>query len=140
MDATALWLTVRLAVSTTAILFVAGLPVAYWLATTQWRGKVLVESLIALPLVLPPTVLGFYILLATSPTRPIGRLIESATGRTLPFTFLGILLGSVLFNLPFAVRPFTAALVGVDRRLVEASWCLGEYRVHTFWRITFPLA
>lgn len=140
MDLAAFWLTVRLAVSTTAILFVVGLPLACWLATARFRGKGLIESIVALPLVLPPTVLGFYILLATSPSSPFGRWYESATGATLPFTFPGILLGSVLFNLPFAVRPFTAALVAVDRRLVEASWCLGESRLRTFWRITFPLA
>ena len=140
MDSTAIWLTLRLAVSTTAILFVAGLPLAYWLATTRWRWKFLIEAVVALPLVLPPTVLGFYILLATGPHSPLGRSYEAVTGGMLPFSFAGILVGSVLFNLPFAVRPFSAAFSCVDRRLVEASWCLGVSRWSTFWRITFPLA
>jgi molybdate transport system permease protein len=140
MDSTAIWLTLRLALATTAILFAVGLPLSHWLATTRWRGKFLLEAVVALPLVLPPTVLGFYILVATGPHSPIGRWYEGATGRLLPFSFPGILLGSVLFNLPFIVRPFTSAFVGVDRRLVEASWCLGVSRFATFWRVTFPLA
>lgn len=140
MDATPLWLTLKLAVCTTAILFVVGVPLAYWLATTRWRGRLIVESVVALPLVLPPTVLGFYILLATGPRSIVGRLYEQATGSLLPFTFAGILLGSVLYNLPFAVRPFTAAFERIDRKLIEASWCLGQSKVRTFWRITFPLS
>jgi molybdate transport system permease protein len=139
VDSTALWLTLRLASLTTLILLVLGLPLAYWLATTQWRGRFLIEAVVSLPLVLPPTVLGFYILTATGPNSPFGAAYESATGGRLPFTFQGILLASVLYNLPFAVRPFTAALVGIDRRMVEASWCLGEGRMVTFFRITLPL-
>ena len=139
MDSTALWLTLRLAVCTTAILLVIGLPLAYWLATTRWRGRFLVEAVVSLPLVLPPTVLGFYILMATGPKSPVGRFYETATGGMLPFSFPGILLASVVYNLPFSVRPFTAALVGIDRRLVEASWCLGESRLATLFRVTLPL-
>src|SRR4051812_43602942 len=139
MDTTALWLTLRLATCTTAILLVIGLPVAYWVATSRARWKIVVEALIALPLVLPPTVLGFYILVATGPGGPIGRLVESLTGGLLPFSFGGILLGSVLYNLPFAVRPFASAFARADRRLVEASWCLGVSRLATFFRVTFPL-
>ena len=140
LDSTAIWLTLRLAVATTTILFVVGLPLAYWLSTARWRGKFLIEALVALPLVLPPTVLGFYILVATGPNSPLGRSYEFVTGKMLPFSFPGILLGSVLFNLPFAVRPFNSAFTGVDRRLVEASWCLGVSRLATFWRIMFPLS
>lgn len=140
MDARVLWLTLRLALSTTAVLLLVGLPLACWLAATRWRGRFLVESVVALPLVLPPTVLGFYVLLATGPHSPLGRSYEYVTGGTLAFSFPGILVGSVLFNLPFAVRPFTAALSSVDRRLLEASWCLGQSRFRTFWRITFPIA
>jgi molybdate transport system permease protein len=94
---------------------------------------------VALPLVLPPTVLGFYILVATGPHGLLGRLIEQTTGGVLPFSFTGILLASVLYNVPFAVRPFTAAFAGVDRRLVEASWCLGVSHLATFFRVTVPL-
>jgi molybdate transport system permease protein len=140
MDSTAFWLTLKLAVSTTLVLFLAGLPLAYWLATTRFRGRALVEAVVALPLVLPPTVLGFYLLMATGPNSLLGGWYERITGTLLPFSFAGILLGSVLFNLPFAVRPFAAAFSGVDRRLVEASWCLGRSRWSTFWRITLPLS
>ena len=139
MDYTALRLTLILAASTTAILTAVGLPIAYWLATSRWRGNVLIESLVALPLVLPPTVMGFYILRATGPHSPLGSLYAEVTGGLLPFSFPGILLGSVLFNFPFAVRPFTAAFAGMNRRLVEASWCLGESRWNTFRRVTLPL-
>lgn len=139
MDTTAMWLTLRLAICTTTILFVLGVPLAHWLATTRWRGRFIIESLVALPLVLPPTVLGFYILIATGPKSMAGQFYEQATGAMIPFTFVGILLGSVLFNLPFAVRPFTAAFQRMDVKLVEASWCLGESKWRTFWRITFPL-
>jgi molybdate transport system permease protein len=139
VDSTAVWLTLKLAAATTAILFAVGLPIAYWLAMTRWRGRFLIESVVALPLVLPPTVLGFYILMATGPRSPLGQLYERTTGSLLPFTFAGILIASVLYNLPFAVRPFTAAFAGMNRRLIEASWCLGESRWRTFWRVTLPI-
>jgi molybdate transport system permease protein len=137
---TAFWVTLRLATWTTAILLVLGLPLAYWLAAGKWRGKFLVEAVVALPLVLPPTVLGFYILTATGPRSPLGQAYESLSGGRLPFTFAGILLGSVLFNLPFTVRPFASTFAAVDRKLVEASWCLGVSRIRTFWRIVVPLS
>lgn len=140
MDWTAAWLTVKLAACTTGLLLVVGLPLAYWLASARWRGKFLIEAVVALPLVLPPTVLGFYVLMATGPNSPVGQGFESLTGRRLPFTFTGILIGSVLFNLPFSVRPFTAAFATVDRKLVEASWCLGVSRIGTFVRIVLPLS
>lgn len=140
MDWTATLLTLELALCTTTILFVAGVPLAYWLATTQWRGRAGVDAIVALPLVLPPTVLGFYILLATSPNGMLGRWYQTLTGGTLPFSFTGILLGSVIGNLPFAVRPFTSAFAAVDRRLIEVSWCLGESRLRTFLRVVLPLS
>lgn len=140
MDFVAVRLTLALALATTLILTIVGLPLAYWLAQTRWRGKFLVESVVALPLVLPPTVLGFYVLLAISPRSFVGSLYERLTGSMLPFSFAGILIGSVLYNLPFAVRPFTAAFAGLNRRLLEASWCLGETPWRTFWRVSFPLS
>jgi molybdate transport system permease protein len=140
VDWPALWVTARLAFWTTAVLLALGLPLGYWLGTTRWRGKVVVEAVVALPLVLPPTVLGFYVLTATGPHGAIGRGYEAATGGRLPFTFAGILVGSVLFNLPFAVRPMAAAFAAVDRRLLEASWCLGVSQVGTFVRVALPLA
>ncbi|MGB8854581.1 MAG: molybdate ABC transporter permease subunit [Pirellulales bacterium] len=138
MDAAAVRLTCTLAAATTAVLAIVGLPLAHWLATSRWRGRFLVESLVTLPLVLPPTVLGFFILVGLGPQSPLGRLYEQATGATLPFSFAGILAASVVSNLPFAVRPFTAAFTGMDRRLVEASWCLGESRWRTWLRVTLP--
>jgi molybdate transport system permease protein len=140
MDLAALWLSLQLAFWTTLILLLGGLPLAWWLVRTRWRGRVLVEAVVTLPLVLPPTVLGFYILMATGPRTPIGRAFESFTGGTIPFSFTGLLIGSVLFNLPFAVRPFSAALAAVNPRLLEASWCLGVSRLGTFRRIVVPLA
>lgn len=140
MDLTALWLTLRLALATTAILALVGIPIAWWLATTRWRGRFIAEAVLALPLVLPPTVLGFYLLVAMGPRSPLGRGYESLTGGTLPFSFAGLLVGSVLYNFPFAVRPFAAAFAAVDRRYLEAAWCLGETRFRTFLRIALPLS
>lgn len=140
MDWQAAWLTVKLAAATTAILFLLGVPLAYWLAMTKWRWRFAIEALVALPIILPPTVLGFYLLMATGPRSGVGAFYEQITGSTLPFTFEGILLGSVLFNLPFAVRPFVVGFAGVNRRLVEASWCLGVSKPATFFRVTIPLA
>jgi molybdate transport system permease protein len=140
MDWSALRVTLQLAFATTAILFVIGLPLAVWLSATKFRFRFVIEAVVALPLVLPPTVLGFYLLYATGPRSPLGSLFRDLTGTTLPFSFGGVLLASVLFNLPFAVRPFVAAVAAVDRRLIEAAWCLGVSRFEAFWRITFPLA
>lgn len=139
MDTQALWLSLTLATITTFLLGVMGLPLAYWLAMSRWRWKFLIEAVVALPLVLPPTVLGFYLLVATGPRSLIGRGINQLFGTQLPFTFPGIVLGSILFNLPFAVRPFIAVFSGLDRRLLEASWCLGETGWGTFRRVTLPL-
>lgn len=140
MDRAAILLSLRLAAWTTLILLGVGLPIAWWLASSRWRWKFLVEAVVALPLVLPPTVLGFYLLLVLGPRSPLGQVFESLAGHTLPFSFQGLLLASVLYSLPFAVQPFTAALAGVDRRLVEASWCLGVSRFQTFVRVVLPLS
>ena len=140
MDWTAIWVSVRLSAVTMVILALIGVPIAYWVAFSRWRWKFLVEAVVALPLVLPPTVLGFYILVAFGPRSPIGRWYMEAIGHTLPFTFEGLLVASVLYSLPFAVQPFSAAFAGVDRRLLEASWCLGESRLETFRRVVLPLS
>jgi molybdate transport system permease protein len=140
MDWTALRLTLELATLNAVILFAAGAPLAYWLSRSRWRGKFLVEALVALPLVMPPTVLGFYLLWAAGPRSPIGKAYETVVGQTLPFSFAGILVGTLIFNIPFSVRPFAAAFAGIDQRLIEASWCLGVSRIRTWWRIVLPLA
>jgi molybdate transport system permease protein len=140
MDGAALLLSLELAGLTTAVLLALGLPLASWLATSRWRGRFLVEAVVALPIVLPPTVLGFYLLVGLGPSSPVGRAFASVAGHPFPFSFEGLLVASVLYSLPFAVQPFAAALAGVDRSLVEASHALGVSRLGTFLRVTLPLA
>jgi molybdate transport system permease protein len=140
MDWQAIWLSVKLASATTVILLLLGLPLAYWLTFSPRRWKFLVEALVALPLILPPTVLGYYILLSIGPRSPVGALYATLTGGLLPFSFLGLLIASVLYSLPFTVQPVAAAFAGVDRKLIEASWCLGVSRAATFRRVVVPLA
>jgi len=140
MDWQAIWLSVRLSVFTTAILLALGIPLAAWLAFSERRWKFLVEAVVALPLVLPPTVLGFYILLAIGPRSPLGAFYGKLTGGMLPFSFQGLLLASVLYSLPFTVQPVAASFAAVDRGLIEASWCLGVSRFATFRRVVVPLA
>jgi molybdate transport system permease protein len=135
----ALTLTLRLAVTVSAILLVAGLPLAYWLAFSRRRWKFLVEAIVSLPIVLPPTVLGFYVLVAIGPLSPVGRWYQSIAGHTLAFTFAGLVVGSVLYSLPFAVQPMATAFGSVDRRLLDASALLGASRWRTFYRVVLPL-
>jgi molybdate transport system permease protein len=137
---TAILLTLKLAALTAAILLVVGMPIAYWLTYSRWRWKFLAESVVALPLVLPPTVLGFYVLVAIGPKSPVGQWYQAVVGHPLVFTFEGLVLASVLYSLPFAVQPFTAAFGAVDPKLVEASWTLGISRLATFFRVTIPLS
>jgi len=140
MNWIAIWVTFKLASLTAAALLVIGLPIAYWLAYSTWRWKFVVESIVALPLVLPPTVLGFYILVAIGPYSPIGRFYADLVGHPLPFTFEGLLLASILYSLPFAVQPFATAFEQVDRKLIEASWTLGLSKVRTFFKLILPLS
>ena len=140
MDWNAIGLSLRLALATTAILLVIGVPLAAWLAYSRRRWTVVVEAVVALPLVLPPTVLGFYVLIALGTRSPVGRWWESLTGSTLPFTFAGLLVASVLYSLPFAVQPLLAAFAGVDTRLREASAVLGRSRTATLLRVVLPLS
>jgi molybdate transport system permease protein len=133
-------LTIRLAVLVAAILLVIGLPVAYWIAFSQWRWKFLVEAVVALPIVLPPTVLGFYVLIALGARSPFARVWLALTGHTLAFSFEGLVIGSVIYSLPFAVQPFAAAFASVDARLIAASATLGASRLRTFTEIVLPLS
>jgi molybdate transport system permease protein len=135
----ALWLSLRLALATTFVLLIIGLPLAGWLASSRSRWRMPIEAIVALPIVLPPTVVGFYLLMLLGPRTMVGRAIEGSIGHAVPFSFTGILIGSVVFNLPFAVRPMAAAFAGVDRRLMEASWCLGASRWRSFRTIVVPL-
>lgn len=140
MDWQAIALTARLALATTAILIVVAVPLAAWLVTSRRRWTVVVEAIVALPLVLPPTVLGYYLLVALGARSPLGRWVEEVTGATLAFSFTGLLVASVVYSLPFAVQPLLAAFAGIDRRLVEASAVLGRGRVATLWRVVLPLS
>jgi len=136
----ALLLSIKLAACVSTILLLCGIPLAYWLANSQWRGKFLLESVVALPLVLPPTVLGFYMLLAMGPRGPLGKLWQVLFGRGLAFTFAGLVIASVIYSLPFAVQPLAAAFESVDRKLLDASAVLGAGRLRTFWRVILPLS
>ena len=140
MDWGAIWLSVRLAAATTAVLLAIGVPLAYWIVYSPTRWKFLVEAIVALPLVLPPTVLGFYVLVGIGPLSPVGRAYARVVGHGLPFTFEGLLIASVLYSMPFAVQPFAAEFASVDRRLLEASWSLGVSRLATFRRVVVPLS
>jgi molybdate transport system permease protein len=135
-----LWLSVKLASTVAVILLIVGLPIAYWIAYARWRWKFLVEAVVGLPLVLPPTVLGYYVLAGLGVRSPAGTLWKSLFGHSLPFTFEGLVVASVLYSLPFAVQPFAAAFAAVDRGLVHASWTLGASRWRTFVRVIVPLS
>ena len=134
------WLTLQLAFAVSVLLLLLGLPIAYWIAFSSWRWKFLVQAIVALPLVLPPTVLGFYVLVALGPRSPLGRWSISLTGHTLAFTFSGLVIGSVIYSLPFAVQPFAASFASVDRKLIAASATLGASSVRTFFRVIAPLS
>jgi len=140
MDWTAIALSVKLAALVSAILLFIALPLAHWLTFARRRWTFLIEALVALPLVLPPTVLGFYVLVSIGSRSPVGRIWTAWTGRGLAFTFEGLVLASLLYSLPFAVQPIGAAFSSVDAALLEASAMLGASRWRTFIRITLPLS
>jgi molybdate transport system permease protein len=140
MDWQAFWLTLRLALLVAALLSIIGLPIASWLAYSRWRWKFLAEAIVALPIVLPPTVLGFYLLVAFGSQSPLGRWWQSLTGHTLAFNFEGLVIGSLLYSLPFAVQPFAASFAAVDPKLMAASASLGVSRFGTFFRVILPLS
>lgn len=133
-------LTLELAFAVSAVLFLLGLPIAYWIAFSHRRWKFLIEAVVALPIVLPPTVLGFYVLVALGPRSPLGRWWISLTGHTLAFTFSGLVIGSILYSLPFAVQPFATSFSSVDSKLIAASATLGASPFRTFIRIIVPLS
>jgi molybdate transport system permease protein len=140
MSGEALILSLRLACTVSAMLLMIALPLAYWLAFTPWKGKFLLESVVALPLVLPPTVLGFYALIALGPRGILGKLWQGLFGHSLAFTFTGLVLASMLYSLPFAVQPLVASFESLDRRLLDASAVLGAGRARSFFKIILPLA
>ena len=139
-DFTAFTLTLKLAGVSTLILLCLGTPLAWWLSQTRTRGKSVVEALIALPLVLPPTVLGFYLLLALSPTGPVGSTLNSLGLPSLAFSFSGLVLGSVIYSLPFVVQPLQTSFVAVGRRPLEAAATLGAGPLDRFLNIVLPMS
>lgn len=140
MDAEALLLTLRLALTTTAILLLIAIPLAWWIAQGQTASRAVVQALVALPLVLPPTVLGFYLLIAMSPLSLPGHLAVRLLGHPLAFSFAGLLIGSLLYSLPFAVQPLVAGFSGVDRDYIESAAGLGASPRRIFFGIVLPLS
>jgi len=140
VDATALLLSLKLAGLTVAILVPIGIAVAHFLAVRNFVGKGFVEAMFALPLVLPPTVLGYYLLVALGGASPVGRWYEALTGHPLVFTFDGLLVASVIFNLPFAIQPLQRAFEAIPEDLRHAAACCGLTGAQSLWRIELPLA
>jgi molybdate transport system permease protein len=140
MDWPAILLSLKLSSLVCGFLLLIGTPIAYWVTFSRWRWKFLVESVVALPIVLPPTVLGFYILVAIGSQSPIGRIWAAWSGHGLAFTFEGLVIASILYSLPFAVQPIAVAFSQVDRQLIEASSVLGASRLRTFIRVILPLS
>ena len=134
------WLSLRLATVTVAVLLALATPLAWWLAFTRSRARAVIESVVALPLVLPPTVLGFYLLILLGPAGPIGRFWVEITDSTLTFSFVGLVVASTIYSFPFAVQPLQAAFEGVGRGPLEAAATLGAGPLDTFVRIASPLA
>jgi len=132
------WLSLRLSLITVLILLLTGLPLAWWLANTSSRMKTPLEAVTALPLVLPPSVLGFYLLIFMGPEGAAGSLWQSLTGNPLAFSFSGLVLASCIYSLPFVVQPLQAAFETLDRRAVEASWTLGASSAYTFAAVIVP--
>ncbi len=139
-DLTALWITLRLAGLTLVILLLLGTPLAWWLSRTQRRFKAVVEAVVALPLVLPPTVLGFYLLVALGPNGPVGGLMMTLGGEPLAFTFAGLVIGSVFYSLPFVVQPLQGAFAAIGRRPMEVAATLGASPLDRFFTVAVPLA
>lgn len=135
-----LWLSLKLAACVAGILLALGTPVAYWLAFNRWRARFVLESIVAMPLVLPPTVLGFYLLVAFGSQGAIGKLWLALFGHTLAFTFEGLVVASCIYSLPFAVQPLINSFESIDKKLLDASAVLGVSRWRTFWRVIAPLS
>lgn len=139
-DLTALIITLKLAAITTLILLLLGTPLAWWLTRSQWRFKFILEALVALPLVLPPTVLGFYLLIALGPHGPIGGLMTALGGQPLAFTFTGLVIGSVFYSMPFVVQPLQDAFTAIGRRPLEVAATLRASPIDCFFSVVIPLA
>ena len=140
LDLAPLWLTLRLATATTVILLLIGTPLAWWLARTGCRMKTAIEAVVALPLVLPPTVVGFYLLVALGPNGPLGHLWQLLGGEPPVFSFTGLVIGSAVYSLPFVVQPLQNAFESVSNALLEAAATLRASPLDRFFTIAVPLA
>ena len=139
-DISALLVTIKLASVTTAILILIGTPIAWWLSQTRFKFKAVIEAIIALPLILPPTVLGFYLLMTLGTNGPLGNLLESLGGSSIAFTFTGLVVGSVIYSLPFVVQPLQNAFSSVGKQAMEVAATLGASKLDRFFTVAVPLA
>jgi molybdate transport system permease protein len=140
MDYEALWLTLRLAGTTTVVLLALGVPLAWWISQGSGWVRAVAQALVALPLVLPPTVIGFYLLVGLGPLTAVGRGIAEVLGHTLAFSFAGLLVGSMVYSLPFAVQPMVAGFQGIERGYLDAAAGLGVSPRGRFWGVALPMA
>jgi len=138
MEWTPIWLSLKLAAITTLILLVIGIPLAYWLSRRSSLVKVVIEAILTMPLVLPPSVLGFYLLLSFSPNSPLGHWLLQYFNLSLVFSFEGLVVASVIYSLPFMISPVKSALVHLPPSLAEASYTMGKSRITTFYRVLLP--
>ena len=138
LDWSPIILTLQLALITTVILLVISIPLAYWMANTKSRIKPIIEAIVSLPLVLPPTVLGFYLLIAFSPESAIGSFLNDVFGLKLAFSFSGLVIGSIIYSLPFMVQPLQAGFAGLPSSLSEASFVLGKSKYQTITKVLIP--
>ena len=139
-DISALLVTIKLASITTVILILVGTPIAWWLSQTRFKFKAVVEAIIALPLILPPTVLGFYLLMTLGTNGPIGNFLESLGGSSIAFTFTGLVVGSVIYSLPFVVQPLQNSFGSIGKQPMEVAATLGASKLDRFFTIAVPLA
>ena len=140
LDISAIIVTIKLALLSTAILILIGNPLAWWLSQTKFKFKVVFEAIIALPLILPPTVLGFYLLVTLGSNGPIGKLLESLGGSSIAFTFSGLVVGSVIYSLPFVVQPLQNSFSSIGRQSMEVAATLGASKLDRFFTVAVPLA
>ena len=140
LDISAIIVTIKLALISTAILIVIGTPLAWWLSQTRVKFKVVFEAIIALPLILPPTVLGFYLLMTLGQNGPLGRLLESLGGSSIAFTFSGLVVGSVIYSLPFVVQPLQNSFGSIGKQPMEVAATLGASKLDRFFTVAIPLA
>ena len=140
LDLSAIIVTIKLAIVSTSILILIGTPIAWWLSQTKFKFKAVFEAIIALPLILPPTVLGFYLLITLGSNGPIGKLLESLGGSSIAFTFTGLVIGSVIYSMPFVVQPLQNSFSSVGRRPLEVAATLGASKIDRFFSVAVPLS